>query len=268
MNAKKIVLHPYNPDWPYTAQVEIDNIKKILGPRCVEIHHIGSTSIPGLMAKEDLDILCVVDSLNSSRVLSEHGFVFKGELNIPLRYFFSKNSERSKVNIHVVETGHGFIKWNLTFRDYLREHQDERDAYAALKQRIVKDESSIERVQNMMPRYAHDKSDFICSILAKAAFDDVTFYFCFHKTEWETYNRILGNEQKDIEFKCLSASLSSPREFNFIMKKGTEVVAAALVKLIDSTPVTRKLAAANLHEGKGYEQQLARVIEFTFLTKK
>jgi len=43
--------------------VEAKDIKEYLKETCLEIHHIGSTSIPGMTAKDNLDILLVVNDL-------------------------------------------------------------------------------------------------------------------------------------------------------------------------------------------------------------
>ena len=84
-------------------------IKDVLAKMAIEIHHIGSTSVAGLSAKKDLDIMLVIDCLQNSLLLQKIGYTFKGELNIPLRYYFSKNTNESKVNLHVCEKTHGFI---------------------------------------------------------------------------------------------------------------------------------------------------------------
>ena len=42
-------------------------------------------------------------------------------MNVRLHYYFRKNK---KINLHVTELDHGFIKLNLCFRNYLRAHQD------------------------------------------------------------------------------------------------------------------------------------------------
>lgn len=250
---KKIELCPYDPAWPKMFEIEAEEIRQFLGTHCLEVHHIGSTSIPGLTAKRDLDILLIVDDLSSSLKLQDHGFVFKGEINIPLRYFFSKNTERSKVNLHVVEPSHGFKNWNLTFRDYLREHAAARDAYGALKLDIIKDASSGERIQNMMPRYTYDKCHFIYEILNEAGYKDTTINFCFHKSEWEAYYRIL-KQQADA-----AADLT---HFHFVLYCGTTIVAAARVEVAeDHKVIIKNLAEDEAWQGKGFELQLRKIIE-------
>lgn len=48
---KTIKVVPYDPQWPELFEAEAEQIKQALGDNCVTIHHIGSTSVPGLSAK-------------------------------------------------------------------------------------------------------------------------------------------------------------------------------------------------------------------------
>ena len=54
---------PYDPLWPEMFRLEGARIEPALGSNCVAIHHIGSTSIPGLCAKPIIDILPVVKDI-------------------------------------------------------------------------------------------------------------------------------------------------------------------------------------------------------------
>ena len=184
MAHKIIEIVPYNPLWPQMFEDEMARIEQALGSHCLEIHHIGSTSVPGLSAKEDLDILCIVDDLKSSLSLQNTGYIFKGEFNIPLRCFFSKNTPSSKVNLHVVEPGHGFIALNLYFRDYLRSHEEARHSYSTLKHRLISDPASFERGKYGFPKYTLEKNKFIKSILDQTGFSGLVMNFCMHEEEW------------------------------------------------------------------------------------
>jgi ribosomal protein S18 acetylase RimI-like enzyme len=55
-----IILSKYNPAWPQWYAEERDNLSRLLGDRIVRIRHIGSTAVPGLMAKPTVDILLEV----------------------------------------------------------------------------------------------------------------------------------------------------------------------------------------------------------------
>jgi GrpB-like predicted nucleotidyltransferase (UPF0157 family) len=57
MNLKKIEIIPYNYTWPIQFQEESNIIKSVLANMVIEIHHIGSTSVPELSAKKNLDII-------------------------------------------------------------------------------------------------------------------------------------------------------------------------------------------------------------------
>lgn len=56
-----IQLNPYDEKWPALFEREKERILKILKDKALMIEHIGSTSVPGLMAKPIIDILLVVE---------------------------------------------------------------------------------------------------------------------------------------------------------------------------------------------------------------
>lgn len=56
---RKIEVVEYDPSWPELFLLEAERIKQALGNNCIEIHHIGSTSIPGLNTKPIIDMLPV-----------------------------------------------------------------------------------------------------------------------------------------------------------------------------------------------------------------
>ena len=58
---KKIIeVVPYDPNWPHIYEKEAELIRQALGGNCLAIHHIDSTSVPGLAAKPKIDIITVV----------------------------------------------------------------------------------------------------------------------------------------------------------------------------------------------------------------
>jgi len=54
---------PHRPEWVGEAAQEARRLADTLGDLMAEIHHVGSTSIPGILAKPVLDFLPVVRSL-------------------------------------------------------------------------------------------------------------------------------------------------------------------------------------------------------------
>lgn len=265
MNPKIINVVPYNPEWPKMFEAEILLLKQALGNHCLEAYHIGSTSIPGLAAKEDLDILCVVDQLSSALLLQTIGYVFKGELNIPLRYFFSKNSALSKVNLHVVEKDHGFIALNLCFCDFLRTHEKERDAYQQLKYRLIQDPASFERINSRFPRYTLEKHAFIISILDQAGFTGMTINLCTHYREWEDYHRIREEQifhPINVIYDRDHPTVSAENHYHLVLSKGTQIVCVAHVEILNQNEAAlRSLATDEPYQRQGYGAQMMAFLE-------
>ena len=84
----------YNPEWPLMFEIESSLIKQALGSNCLAVHHIGSTSIPGLNAKPIIDILPVVKNIldvdASTEAMEKLGYDVKGEYGIAFRRYFQK----------------------------------------------------------------------------------------------------------------------------------------------------------------------------------
>jgi GrpB-like predicted nucleotidyltransferase (UPF0157 family) len=119
MKTRHIEVVPYNHNWPSAFKTEAAKIKQALGDNCIEVHHIGSTSVPGLAAKPIIDIMLIVNNIfNGIENLESIGYQYKGEYNIPFRAYFTK--DKQSIKLHMVEPEHGFIALNLAFRDYLR----------------------------------------------------------------------------------------------------------------------------------------------------
>lgn len=58
-----IVINDYNPTWPKEFEVLRLALLEILGSLALRIDHIGSTSVPGLEAKDIIDIQVTVREL-------------------------------------------------------------------------------------------------------------------------------------------------------------------------------------------------------------
>jgi GrpB-like predicted nucleotidyltransferase (UPF0157 family) len=80
MVAARIVLVPYNPDWPGLFESERTLLEGVLGPWLQGgIHHIGSTAIPRIAAKPVIDMMAGVRDLEEAREafepLRDHGYL-------------------------------------------------------------------------------------------------------------------------------------------------------------------------------------------------
>ena len=98
---KPIEVVAYNIDWPMIFEIESSAIRQALGTNCLEINHIGSTAVPELIAKPIIDIIAVVknpqDSINP---LESIGYNYRGEMNIPFRFYFSRKTG-TIIHLHV-----------------------------------------------------------------------------------------------------------------------------------------------------------------------
>jgi len=165
-----IVLTEYNPDWPLWYLEERERLVNALGDDVIfRVHHYGSTSVPGLMAKPTVDILLEIrgdtdiDSL--IRALEQTGYITSPQPdNPPPHLMFMKGYTPAgfaeKVfHLHVRYPG----DWNeLYFRDWLREHPETANEYAALKLSLK------DRFRHNRDGYTEAKGVFIRAVTEKA----------------------------------------------------------------------------------------------------
>ncbi len=132
------------------------------------LHHIGSTAIPGIVAKPVIDLLGVVPSVGvldrREQQLVALGYEAMGEFGIPGRRYFRKKTPDGDPthHLHVFATGSPEIDRHLDFRDYLRAFPAEAAAYAALKQDLATRAGSRDE-------YSDGKTEFIRAIEQRAA---------------------------------------------------------------------------------------------------
>ena len=218
-----------------------------------------------MLSKEDLDIILAVDHLDHALQLEKHGFTFKGEINIPLRYFFSKNTDRSKINLHVCEKGHGFIDLNLAIRNFLRAHPDQADAYAKVKEEALKRPNAHEKIRPHLSRYTDYKNAFIKSIISLSGFEGRYVNFCMHQNEWAEYHRI-KNEQIfkpcHVEYDKSHPSFQSENHFHFCLYQGAKVIGFAHIERLSSKKAAlRPIAIDTPYQNKGHGRHLLSILE-------
>ena len=138
-----MIVSVYNPEWPAMFCRERDALASHVGDNLVEAEHIGSTSVPGLVAKPVIDMLVAVRSLDDLDTKAElfrlSGYDYLGEFGIAGRRYMRRHHPDGTraLHIHVFRAGDTNLHRHLAFRDYLRAHPGERDSYAAKKQELV-----------------------------------------------------------------------------------------------------------------------------------
>ncbi|TME31737.1 MAG: GrpB family protein [Chloroflexi bacterium] len=150
MDRRVIIVEP-KATWSAEYDAISTTIREALGPLALRIDHIGSTSVPGLPAKDVIDVQVTVAALDRERLaraLARAGFVVQniGNDHRPpgatgpdedwRKLFFHAGSGRP-VNLHVRTAGRPNQRYSLLFRDYLRAHPDSAAAYASLKRALA-----------------------------------------------------------------------------------------------------------------------------------
>jgi len=140
--ALRIVDH--DDRWAAEAERELDRLRVALGAIAVRLEHVGSTSVPGLAAKPILDLQLSVPAIDARPdyvvPLERAGYLFAPDPDWPDYHYFGKPRARPRtIHLHVCEAGSAHEFRHLALRDYLRANGDERDAYAALKRRLIAD---------------------------------------------------------------------------------------------------------------------------------
>ena len=59
-HSRPVRVVPHDPGWQHAFNIEAAGIAQALGEPAVTIHHIGSTAIPGIVAKLIIDIMLEV----------------------------------------------------------------------------------------------------------------------------------------------------------------------------------------------------------------
>jgi GrpB-like predicted nucleotidyltransferase (UPF0157 family) len=134
---------PHDPTWKHAFEVESARIVQALGEPVVGVHHIGSTAIPGIVAKPIIDMLLEVERIErlDEQVgqLQALGYQALGEFGIPGRRYFRKddaNGTRTH-QAHAFRAGSPEVSRHLAFRAYTVAHLDQAAAYGALKARLA-----------------------------------------------------------------------------------------------------------------------------------
>lgn len=163
----------YNPIWPSLFQKEKKRLMDTCGSYILAGEHIGSTSVPGLGAKDIIDLMVAVESIAiADKFLIEKiigmGYKYSKHLEefFPDRRYFSTipGEMEYRCHIHVVELDTGFWRKHSIFRDYLREFPDVRDAYYNLKIKL----SEIHNTEETRILYTDSKTEFIEDVVNKA----------------------------------------------------------------------------------------------------
>ena len=162
---KPIEISPYDPGWPNRYAREAGRIRAALGDRVLALEHVGSTAVPGLDAKDRIDIdLIVADPAAEDDYVPD---LERASYTLRSRdpHWYEHRalwSDNHDVQLHVFGPDCDEFLRHLILRDWLRTHPDDRDRYAARKHQAAAEHPM------SMAAYVAAKADVIREILTRA----------------------------------------------------------------------------------------------------
>lgn len=147
---RPIVVSPPDPLWSQRFRTIGDALRKRLGTDALRIDHIGSTAVPGLAAKDVIDVQVTVTDLDiadgwptellpglvrsdDNRRDHRPAGADGPDAHWAKRYW----SNAHDIHVHVRAVGAPNQRYPLLFRDYLRADPSAAAAYAAVKVALV-----------------------------------------------------------------------------------------------------------------------------------
>ena len=155
-------LSSYSQQWKNLYEEEGIRIKDIVGDSAIDIQHIGSTAIPGMVAKPIIDIAVMLPSLDKAKdlikPLATLGYNYDEPASSSERYFFRKGEP---VQYHLSLTAPNVSLWHrqILFRDYLISHPSMAKEYEELKVKLI------EKDPTGRKDYLNEKSLFVQKVL-------------------------------------------------------------------------------------------------------
>lgn len=175
----KIVIETYNPAWPAAFAAVGARLREVFGDTAQRIDHIGSTSVPGLSAKDVIDVQVSVASLNLDPAvfnrLAAAGFELQAAIvgdHLPAgassnpvgwsKKYARGVHEGRRVHVHIRRIGAHNQRYALLFRDYLRASPSTAASYVLIKSELAK------RHEDDVDAYYAIK-DPVCDLIMDAA---------------------------------------------------------------------------------------------------
>ncbi|HDS1694895.1 MULTISPECIES: GrpB family protein [Pseudomonas] len=157
----------YDSAWPQRYEAVKVLLASVFGDELLAIHHVGSTAVPQLAAKPEIDVLVEVSEHRNEaardEVLLTLGYVRGSDLSEG-HHFYRRNVGGLRTHkIHICSRGHHSVIQMLTFRDLLRNDASLRKRYQDLK--IELEATNI----GGMAEYLEKKGPFIVAALLEVA---------------------------------------------------------------------------------------------------
>jgi len=142
MSRASVILEEYDSSWPAKFEEEQDHLLEIAGEwHYGSIEHVGSTAIPGMVAKPIIDVMFGVKSLAESNpaidVLVKNGYEY-WPYKAEVMHWFCKPSDAFRTHhLHLVPFNSSLWQERIKFRDLLRSNSSLATQYANLKRELA-----------------------------------------------------------------------------------------------------------------------------------
>jgi|GEM_PF-180562 len=254
-----IEVTPYNPQWSEMFASEAGLIKQALGDNCIKIHHIGSTSVPGLAAKPIIDMLPVVRNIQAvnqaAEAMESLGYEVKGEYGIAFRRYFQKNKKARNHNVHIYQEGDPEIDRYLKFRDWMRSHPEDAKAYAKLKRELAANSQDI-------MQYCNGKDVFVASIDEKDGYDGWRMVQALTDREWSAVRNLRQHYFFKSKADPYTWTFTHKDHIHFVFYKNSEIIGYAHIQLWQKLRAALRIIVIDKrYRNLGYESQLLNLCE-------
>lgn len=161
MLKRPYAIEPYNPAWAEQFLSIRKDIEQAFGTKALSITHIGSTSVPGLSAKPVIDVMVVVERMETfadeKASMVAPGYQWEENYtNQDTLLFYKEKSDHEKiVNIHVCVAGSADEEKFPLLATYLKAHPERAKEYDELKMDLYA------QFPNDYPSYREGKQAFI-----------------------------------------------------------------------------------------------------------
>jgi histidine triad (HIT) family protein len=135
-----LVLQEYDSAWPGRFAALAARVQATLADVVLRIEHVGSTAVPGLVAKPVIDLDVVVSHENvpeAIRRLSGLGYMHEGDGGIVGREAFRWPAGEVRHHLYLLAESAEELRRHVAFRDALRADPGLRERYAALKRSLA-----------------------------------------------------------------------------------------------------------------------------------
>lgn len=173
-----IAIVPADHRWPQAFHDIGTALRAALGPLALRIDHIGSTAVPGLAAKDVIDVQVTVADLDGATIapaLAQLGYTLRADItadHVPpgrdsppaewRKLYFRAPHDQRPTHLHVRQAGRANQRYALLFRDVLRAAPATAAAYGQTKEELA-------RLHPTDQDAYYAVKDPVCDIIADAA---------------------------------------------------------------------------------------------------